>query len=264
MPNRIIKESIWSSPTLSQISLEAQAFWLRLLPLPDDHGCFDARSAILRGKLYPLCLTKVTEANIEAWLTELESVDSIRRWLTPDGITWGLMTNWSKHQRIRSLHQRKTPEPPENLIVKSLVITDVNCRQLTAIDRLNPNPNPNQNIKDSRPPAGLSESLKVKLRNEKLERVNEILNYTGYSLTPAQIFKLFNNGYNQDYEILSGAILMAKNLKPRELFPFLLSLNNSNQKSNLIAQARIIYSHYIKSQTPAQPLMAILAKYLPT
>lgn len=149
MPNRIIKESIWVSASLAKISLAAQAFFLRLLPLPDDHGCFDARTAVLRGRLYPLCLDKVSEAEIEGWMKELESIDSIRRWMTADGVIWGFVPKWNQHQRLRAKFQRKTPEPPEAVSANSFVPIDFTCRQMpqSAADvakcGTNPNHNPN-------------------------------------------------------------------------------------------------------------------------
>jgi hypothetical protein len=143
MPNRIIKESIWTSESLSRCSLQAQGFFLRLLPLPDDHGCFDARPAILKGRLFPL-VPKVTTKQISGWLKELAEVDIIRLWVASNGVEYGFLPKWSEHQRIRSLHGRKTPEPPKKIVEQNQ--EDVNCRQLTANDRLNLNLNPNLNL----------------------------------------------------------------------------------------------------------------------
>lgn len=145
MPNRIIKETIWYSASLSKISLGAEMFFYRLLPLPDDHGCFDARPAILRGRLYPLRQKDVSEADIEGWMKELESIDTIRRWMTADGVIWGLVPKWDKHQRVRAKFQRKTPEPPEAILANSFVPIDFTCQQppqSAADDGTNPNHNP--------------------------------------------------------------------------------------------------------------------------
>jgi len=78
VPNRIIKESIWTSETLSKLSFGAQTLFFRLLPVPDDHGCFDARPEVLRGKLFPFMLDKVTVKDVRKWLEELGAVDCIR------------------------------------------------------------------------------------------------------------------------------------------------------------------------------------------
>ena len=142
MPNRIIKESIWTSPNLNKCSLPAQGFFLRLLPLPDDHGCFDARPQVLKGRLYPLL--DVKPGQIEKWLQELASQGLVRLWEN-NCVSYGYLLTWDKHQRIRSLHTRKTPEPPQEIFnVKSSAVI---CRQLSADDGPNPNPNPNPNPK---------------------------------------------------------------------------------------------------------------------
>lgn len=148
MPNRILKEAAWSSESLSRVSLLAQGFFLRLLPLPDDHGCFDARVAILRARLFPLNYGQVTEKQLEGWIQELIAVDCIRVW-TDSGVRYGYIPAWSKHQTVRSLHHRKTPSPPLQIITGSATETDAenkgdsSCKQVPAVESLNPNPNLN-------------------------------------------------------------------------------------------------------------------------
>lgn len=142
MPNRIIKDSIWTSPSINRLSINAERHFYRLLPLPDDHGCFQSSSSVVKGLLYPL--QDIKTKDIEKWHTELEEANICRFWIF-DGREYGIFINWAKHQRIRSVHQRKTPPPPENILNNKLNELDVNCRQLSSIDRLNPNPNPNPN-----------------------------------------------------------------------------------------------------------------------
>lgn len=113
--------------------------FFRLLPLPDDHGCFDARVKVLRGKLFPFMYEKVRDGDIEKWLKELQSVDCIRTWVHANGFVYGLFPNWSEHQVIRSLHKRKTPSPPDEVLASS-------CMQVNADECLNPNPNLNPNL----------------------------------------------------------------------------------------------------------------------
>ena len=132
------------SESLAKVSLGAQLMFFKLLPLPDDHGCFDARPAVIRGKLFPLELARISEKQIGTWLSELHSVDCIRLWLHVDGIQYGVFPKWERHQVIRSLHNRKTPSPPESLLADSK--GDGTCNQPHAHARLNPNPNPNLNL----------------------------------------------------------------------------------------------------------------------
>ena len=134
MPNRIIKESIWTSPNLNRVSMQAEWLFYRLIPAPDDNGCFEATPLVVKGKVFPL-REEISVLDLEKWYGELEQADLIRFW-SVDGRQYGFFTQWDKHQRIRSVHQRKTPVPPEN----------VSCRQLSSDDRSNLNLNLNLNL----------------------------------------------------------------------------------------------------------------------
>lgn len=54
MPDRIIKESICTSDTLNALSDFEERFWWRLVVNCDDYGRFDARTAVLKSRLFPL------------------------------------------------------------------------------------------------------------------------------------------------------------------------------------------------------------------
>ncbi len=112
MPSRLIKESIWTSESLCQCSIGANNLFKSLLPSTDDYGCFDARAAVLRGKLFPLMLHRVSEKNIVSWLDELVRVDCIRLWTAPNGILYGWMPGFGSHNDIENTHSPKTPCPP--------------------------------------------------------------------------------------------------------------------------------------------------------
>lgn len=150
MPNRIIKESIYTSPNLNRLSDLAERHFYRLLPQPDDYGCFECTAKIIKGKCYPdrdegknSGQIKVTPELIEAWHTELEKAEIIVRWKVSSGREYAAFINWWQHQRVRSLHQRKTPVPPPPIAAI--------CRQAPAIGALNPNPNPKHNPKPNPP-----------------------------------------------------------------------------------------------------------------
>lgn len=76
MPDRVVKEYISGSDSLSQCSLLADLFWPRFLTIMDDHGCFDARPAIIKSKLFPL-RDDVTAEVIENWLIEYQQADLV-------------------------------------------------------------------------------------------------------------------------------------------------------------------------------------------
>jgi hypothetical protein len=146
MPNRIIKESIWTSPNLNKLDDQAELLFYRILPLPDDHGCFEADPDIIKGKCFPKKKNWTNEI-ICRHLTTLAIKRLVSFWVEKDRL-YGFFHTWTDHQRIRSLHNRKTPEPKKDLfnnedVIKFMLDFDDSCRQLAASDRLNPNPNPN-------------------------------------------------------------------------------------------------------------------------
>jgi len=120
MPNRIIKESIWTSPNLNELSDLAERHFYRILPLPDDFGCCELTPLVVKGRCYPL-KPEVSVEDINKWQDELESKVLIIRW-NDGGRQYAIFPSFDKHQRIRSLHQRKTPIPPDDIVNNQKVL----------------------------------------------------------------------------------------------------------------------------------------------
>lgn len=110
MPNRIIKESICTSPNIDVLSRDAEVFFYRLLVQCDDYGRMDARRAILRARCYPLQIDRVREDEIGAWLTELSAAGLIGLYAV-NGCEYLHVQTWDKHQQVRA-KRSKYPEPP--------------------------------------------------------------------------------------------------------------------------------------------------------
>lgn len=70
MPNRVVREGILDSDRVNKLSWSAEVFYRRLMSVVDDFGRFDARVDVLRSKLFPLRIDKVSIADVEKWLTE--------------------------------------------------------------------------------------------------------------------------------------------------------------------------------------------------
>ena len=173
MPNRVIKESIWTSPNLNRLSDLAERHFFRILVLPDDFGCCEVTPPVVKGRCYPL-KPLIAEQDIEAWQQELEDNGLIMRWVN-GGRQYAYFPTFSDHQRIRAVHQRKTPCPPEDVVSKA----DDACRQVPSSDRLNPNPNPN--------PYNTSKEVRQKKPSTQKEPViseifTEIKNFLGHEL----------------------------------------------------------------------------------
>lgn len=110
MPNRIIKDSIWTSPNFNQLSEAAERCFYRILLSADDWGCFEASPMVIRGKCYPL--QPATElACIEKCLTELESAGIIKRWQRGNR-NYGQFVTFEQHNNLSQKHEPTTPCPP--------------------------------------------------------------------------------------------------------------------------------------------------------
>jgi hypothetical protein len=132
MPNRILKDSICTSPNIDTLSREAEVFFYRLLVQCDDYGRMDARAAILRAKCYPLQVDTVSQDNIRAWLAELVQAQLVILYRV-DGGDYLQMRTWERHQQIRA-KRSKYPD---------MITSDINCDQvITNVPVIQSNPNP--------------------------------------------------------------------------------------------------------------------------
>ncbi len=122
MPNRVIKDSVWTSPTLAKLSQLADAYWDRFILVADDWGCFDAAPEVIKGTVFPR-RKEVDIEVIEELLQEYNKNGLLFLWWEEDR-RWGFFAKWDKHyysgstqygskgERIK--HRRKTPEPPKD------------------------------------------------------------------------------------------------------------------------------------------------------
>lgn len=124
MPNRILKESICTSETIAKLSPFEESLFYRLIVNCDDFGRFDARSAIIRGRLFPL--VDVTCKALADALAKLSTVGILEIYIV-DGREYLQLSAWSKHQQIRA-SKSKYP-PPQDGIRKQLQSDDINFLQ---------------------------------------------------------------------------------------------------------------------------------------
>ena len=112
MPNRIIKESICTSPNLDKLSSNAEVLFYRLIVNCDDFGRFEYNNKIIRSRCFPLRIDKVTDADINAWLTEIQNSQLVQLYAV-DGRSFLQFTTWERHQQIRA-KRSKYPSPDGN------------------------------------------------------------------------------------------------------------------------------------------------------
>lgn len=135
MPDRIIKESICTSDTLNQLTDFEERFWHRLTVNCDDYGRFDARPAILKGRLFPLMEGK-TQKDMSVALAKLASVGLVELYEV-DGRPFLHVVTWAKHQRIRA-KRSKFPPPAETCC--HMPSSDGTCPRNPIQSESNPNP----------------------------------------------------------------------------------------------------------------------------
>lgn len=111
MGNRILKESICTSEDIDALGWFGEVLYYRLIVNCDDYGRMDARTAILKARLFPL--REVAAEAIEEALDVLEALGCVRRY-EAGGRPYLLLRAWEKHQRVR-VSRAKYPAPEEEV-----------------------------------------------------------------------------------------------------------------------------------------------------
>ena len=107
MPNRIIKESAFTSEKIASLSDFEFRLWVGLITQADDAGRGDARPAIIKGRVFPL-RERVATKDIDAALHALAAAGCVSLY-TVGGKPYYEFQGWAKHQRVNvSYHRQKT------------------------------------------------------------------------------------------------------------------------------------------------------------
>ena len=155
MPNRIIKESAFTSEKIADLSDFAFRLWVGLITQADDTGRGDARPAIIKGRVFAL-RERVSTKDIDSALRALAAGGCVSLY-TVGGKPYYQFPNWAAHQRVRDVRS-KYPSPDEADGIHgdstSLAASCGELRQTAASCGLNPiqsesNPNPNPNVCDA-------------------------------------------------------------------------------------------------------------------
>jgi hypothetical protein len=104
MPNRILREGILTSERLEALNWAEEVFYRRLMSVVDDFGRYYARPALLRAACYPLLLTKVSDSDIEKWLTACVNAALVRVYPAPDGKRYLEMIDF--RQQVRAVSSK--------------------------------------------------------------------------------------------------------------------------------------------------------------
>ena len=142
MPNRIIKESTFSSEKIAQLSDFEFRLWVGLITQADDAGRGDARPAIIKGRVFPL-RDRITVKDIDAALHGLAAKGCVSLY-TVGGKPYFWFPTWAAHQRVREC-KPKYPGPDEADNPPQVAASCGELRQSAALIQSNPNTNPNTN-----------------------------------------------------------------------------------------------------------------------
>lgn len=85
MPNRILREGILTSERIASLGWAEEVFYRRLMSVVDDYGRYYATPMLLRAACYPLHLNKVSDSDIEKWLTACVNAALVRVYPAKDG-----------------------------------------------------------------------------------------------------------------------------------------------------------------------------------
>ena len=108
MANRILKETVCTSPNIEMLDWFEEVCFYRLIVQCDDYGRLDARPVLLRAKLFPL-REDINTAEVECAMAHLEEAGLIERYVV-EGRDYLRLPSWTRHQKVRS-PRAKFPPP---------------------------------------------------------------------------------------------------------------------------------------------------------
>lgn len=112
MPNRYVREDAIESERVNALSWQGEVFYRRLINRVDDFGCYPAHLEILRARIFPLQLAKVSSTEIEKLLLECEQAALLSRWTDEaSGKAYLVLHKWEPGRA----KERKYPKPPVSI-----------------------------------------------------------------------------------------------------------------------------------------------------
>ena len=111
VPNRILREGILTSERIEALNWAEEVFYRRLMSVVDDFGRYYARPSLLRAACYPLLLTKVSDSDIEKWLSACENAALVRVYVALDTKRYLQLLDFK--QQVRATVSKYPPMPSE-------------------------------------------------------------------------------------------------------------------------------------------------------
>lgn len=147
MPNRVIREGILDSDRVDKLSWPAEVFYRRLMSIVDDFGRCDGRIQIIRSKLYPLRMDKVSMADVEKWMDECSIAGLISRYEVQNKPYLEILDFGQSLRRMVSAFPNKEGLfETKDEYVKRMNSNDISCKQ-TLPEKKGNESETNQNLK---------------------------------------------------------------------------------------------------------------------
>lgn len=128
MPNRILREGILTSETVSELGWAEEVFYRRLMSVADDHGRYHALPKLLRSACYPLQIDKVSDADIGKWTTKCVAAGLVSVYPAQDGKRYLQIVKFGQQVRAKS----KFPEPAHDFYGEHSIPDENICKQVIA------------------------------------------------------------------------------------------------------------------------------------
>jgi hypothetical protein len=107
---RSVKPEFFTDRISGRWPLDTMAFYVALWCLADDDGRFEWEPEAIRGRLFPF----KPDLDVAAYLNQLESAGKVQRY-TVDGLSYGLIPSFTKHQKPNRKVKSKLPPPPSTI-----------------------------------------------------------------------------------------------------------------------------------------------------
>jgi hypothetical protein len=184
---RTVKPEFWGAPKTARVSRDARLLFLGLLNESDDEGRQLGSAKRIAGVVFPND-SDVSEPQVDAWLTELERVHLIERYVV-DRIAYVLICGFVEHQKISHPSPSRLPKPsgvsPEALPKYSGSVPEVFLPDLGSGSR-------NLDLGSSAPPKKTARNGHAKHTDPLWESLLEACGVDPTAITPSS-----RGGYNR-------------------------------------------------------------------
>lgn len=105
---RTIKPEMWGSGDIKPLTRDARLLFIGLISMSDDDGRFLGAINAINGFVFPN--DELPASPVRRWLTELTDRGIVHMY-DHDGVTYGCLPNWHKHQVINRYTPSRLPAP---------------------------------------------------------------------------------------------------------------------------------------------------------